>query len=133
MSLSTAERMVATALGVPLGQFFALKRAHGKGGLAGKDLMALKSPFPPAGKFRPLNPGLVDDKDVRTVIEPENSDDEDVRRPDGSIGRPVQGLGMGVVYPDGATNRTRAANADAADFDANIDAALRRKKKKEAK
>jgi hypothetical protein len=51
MNLSPAERRIALAMGVPLSDVAALKRAHGRGGLAGVALHGsprVTSPFPPA-------------------------------------------------------------------------------------
>jgi hypothetical protein len=144
--LNDADLKVAHATGAGPKAVAAMKYRYGTRGLAGVSLHEIIKadptkhyPYLPPAKLLPgdsgLNPGDLDGSLVRTVIEPENSDDQDVRRSDGTVGRPVQQLGMGVVYPDGTTNETRAANNEEADPDANLDAALRvaRRKKERAK
>ncbi len=123
MSLSTSERMVATRLGVPLEEIAAMKRnpivgkaLHGTdnsgkpyppgpadGPPGSKPFLRSRqpSPFPDAPKKFDAAPGGGRTTKPRTMVEPENSDAEDVRDPAGIIGRPMRVIFPNRAYADG--------------------------------
>ena len=127
ISLNDADLKVARAMAIDPKSVAMLKYKHGKGGLAGVALFAddgrASSPFPPAGKFKPTNPGKITDDGgvpVRTVVEPEDSDSDDLP----GIGRPVRTIGL--TFPDGSTSASRrAASDDDVDRDENLREAVR--------
>jgi hypothetical protein len=120
--LNSAEHAVAARMGLKPTDVVALIGKHGRSGLAGVALFAnapgsepfpgkrQSSPFPPATDWKPSNPGTLGTEPVRTVVEPEDSDGEDVKDPAGVSGPPRRTLynpGIGVTYPDGSTSASR--------------------------
>jgi hypothetical protein len=103
--LNDADLKVAHAMGIDPKAVTAMKSAHGKGGLAvvalhtgtGLDGFGYPSPFHPVKPVPPTNPGKIT-KDggvpVKTIVEPEDSDDEMVRDPAGLLVRPMR-----VIFP----------------------------------
>jgi hypothetical protein len=89
MNLLPAERRVALSMGVPLEDVAALKRVHGRKGLAGVALHSgprATSPFSPSKDWRPSN---------SRVAEDDQDEDHDRMNP---IFNPRP---MGVAFPDG--------------------------------
>ncbi|MGA8643880.1 hypothetical protein [Candidatus Binatus sp.] len=113
ISLNDSDIKVARNMGIDPKAVARLKYKHGKGGLAGVALLGKGGYLGTGlgtGPIPPTDAGWLNDEPgvpIRDVREKENSDDEDVRRPDGSIGKPVQQLGIGIVYPNGDTNVTK--------------------------
>ena len=137
ISLNDADIRVARALGNDPKAVARLKYKYGKGGLAsGVALLSMDGFLDTGlgtGPIPATNPGKITAKGgvgIRVVVEPENSDAEDVRRPDGSIGKPVQQLGIGIVYPNGDTNETMG-EVDDDELKKNRDAVLDHADKKE--
>jgi hypothetical protein len=109
LSLNDSDIRVAHAMGIDPKAVAMVKYKHGKRGLAGVSLHGgsglPRSPFPPAKSIpgdTGINPGDMDDELVKTVLEPENSDDEDVKDPAGIVGPPMR-----VLFPDGSSNESR--------------------------
>jgi hypothetical protein len=100
ISLNDADIKVAHKMGIDLKTVARLKYQHGRGGLSGVALLG-KGGFLDTGlgtgPIPPTNPGRITDKGgvpVKTVIEPENSDDELVKDPAGLMVRPMR-----VIFP----------------------------------
>jgi hypothetical protein len=107
-SLTPAQRCVNAALGIADTEVATMIKRHGKGGLAGVALFSEEKTNPygvKIGPIPPTNPGALTDTGgvpIRTVIEPEDSDSEEVKDPAGVITRPSR-----VLFPDGSTNITK--------------------------
>ena len=107
-SLTPAQRCVNAALGIADAEVATMIKRHGKGGLSGVALFSEEKTNPYGVKIAPIpptNPGRITDTGgapIRTVIEPEDSDSEEVKDPAGVITRPSR-----VLFPDGSTNITK--------------------------
>jgi hypothetical protein len=111
ISLNDADLKVARAMGIDAKSVARIKHEHGRGGLSGIALHAggpldgfgYPSPFHPVKDAPATNPGRITKGGgvpVRTIIEPENSDDEDVKDPAGIITRPMR-----VLFPSGSRSK----------------------------
>jgi hypothetical protein len=126
--LNSAEHAVAARMGLRDDDVTALIGRHGRHGLVGKALMDLdpgsapfptgpraKSPFFPDGPgWKPLKSG--ETTEPRTVIEPEDSDDENPRRvlyDPVDDAYPDENPGMSVRFPDGSTSLSKRKKKEA--------------------
>ncbi|HXN85587.1 MAG TPA: hypothetical protein VN867_05925 [Candidatus Binataceae bacterium] len=143
ISLNDADIRVARMMDIDPKAIARLKFQYGKGGLAsGVALLSMDGFLDTGlgtGKIPPPDPGRLTDKGgvpIRTIIEPEDSDDETVGGPDGSAGRPRRALynpGIGITYPNGETSETMG-EVDDDELKKNRDAVLdHADKKKKAK
>ena len=80
-------------------------KRHGQRGFSGVALFSDERSNPYGVKIAPIpptNPGALTDTGgvpIRTVVEPEDSDSEEVKDPAGIITRPSR-----VLFPDGSTS-----------------------------
>ncbi len=102
ISLNDADLKIARTIGIDLKAVARLKYKYGRGGLSGVALLSMgKGGFLDTGlgtgPIPPTNPGRLTDKGgvpIRTIIEPEDSDDDEVRDPAGLLVRPMR-----VIFP----------------------------------
>jgi hypothetical protein len=103
ISLNDADLKVAHANGIDPKAVARLKYKYGKGGLAGVGLLSMgKGGFLDTGlgtgPIPPTNPGWLNDAPgvpIRTIVEPEDSDDELVKDPAGLLVKPMR-----VLFPN---------------------------------